>query len=283
VLLLAWSGILAGKQQKPLPALDEILARLARVSTLYADNALRFTCNETINFSGPGVPLIHKFKYIYRYSGEEQKLVDYRVLRGHKGEMSEEKQERIALENYHLPEYLLRAYSWVFLFDAKVQSLHHYAIEGRDEIFGRPAIRLRFEPVPPVREGYNEWHGTALVDAESLQLLYVEAIRAEEQDQLRLLREAKAEQRGGCDSEYRGSFAWSEFTTEFDVEKHGMRFPGRVVIRRVRHEVRGGAGKGSVREQPLYHVIQTYGRYRFYSVRTAEQITSYVSGEAAGR
>jgi hypothetical protein len=227
--------------------------------------------------------VIHKFKYIYRYSGDDQRLVDYRVLRGRKGEMSEEKKERIALENYHLPEYLLRAYSWVFLFDAKVQSLHNYAIKGRDEIFGRPAIRLRFEPDPPVREGYNEWHGAALIDAETFQLLYVEAVRAEEQNQLRLLREAKADERDASDPEYRGSFTWSRFTTEFDVEKHGMRFPGRVIIRRVRHEVRGGAGKGSVREQPLYHVIQTYDKHRFYSVRTEEQITKYVSGEAAGK
>jgi hypothetical protein len=44
------------------------------------------------------------------------------------------------------------------------------------------------------------------------------------------------------------------------------------VIDKTDFEIRGG----KVVETPVYHVSQTYKRYRFYGVRTAEEIRTIV-------
>ena len=285
IIALGW-GLEAQAKKKnkedpaaELPSVEQLLEKLDRLAGLYRDNALRFTCNETIFFTNRGRPSIHKFRYIYRYSEEDEILVDYRVLRGRKGELSEEKQERIALENYGLQEYMLRAYSWVFLFSKELQPYQQFAIEGAGEWRGHPSILLRFEPVEPYRDDPDLWYGTAWIDRESYQLLHVEAIEAEEYDQYRMLQRNLAAEQDGSKPNYRGTFEYSVCSTDFDVVKHGMRFPGRNVIQRSKHHVMGGAGKGSASEERVYQVTQTYAKYQFFSVRTEEQIRSVIEGD----
>jgi hypothetical protein len=251
---------------------------MARVAGLYRDQALKFTCDETIYYTGALGPSVHKFKYIYRYSEEEAKLLDYRTPRGRAERKSDAAQERAALENYGIPVYLLRAYSWVFVFSESVQSSYDFSIEGEEVVLGLPAVRLSFEAQPPFREGVNDWYGTAWIDRSTHQLLRIEALRAEEREQELLLAKSIEVEAAQSSSSYRGTYTFSRYTTEFDVEENGMRFPGRVVIERSSHTVRGGRGKGGVTEQMLFRVTQSYKKYRFFGVRTAEQIHSIVEG-----
>lgn len=259
-----------------IPELDQLLSRMARVAELYRDNVLSFTCNETISYSGRDASGLYRFAYIYRFSEEDQLLEDYRIPRGRLADASAARQERLALEGYGFPEYVLRAYSWIFVFREEVQPSFRFTIEGTEKCQGRAAIRVRFEAIPPFKDESNAWVGTALVDRETYQLLHVEAIRASEYDRYLMLRKMREERRDSGASNYRGTYTYSTYTTEFDVVRNGLRLPGRVMITRTEYELRGGPERGAVLEHPAYKVIQTYKRYRFFSVRTAEEIRRLV-------
>ena len=243
----------------PLPPLEDVLQKLGRVATLYRDTALRFTCDETIYFSGYGSPQIHRFKYIYRYSDADERLLDYRTARGRAERKSAKKQEKARLANYGLPTFLQRAYSWVFVFYPPHQQKFRYEIVGLDETGGVKTLRIRFEAIPPYENGINEWRGTAWIDRKNYQMVRVEAPPE------------PSSPRGG-------SYTFTEVVTEFDVLKNGMRFPGRVVMKNATHVV-NATHKVSVRESPNFTITQTYGRYRFFGVRTAEQIQRIVEGD----
>jgi len=252
---------------------EQILARLANVARLYRDNALRFTCDETILFGGRGAPIMHKFRYLYRYSASEQALRDFRVPRYgfDLDELSEA--DRVQLDNYGLPVFLLRAYSWIFIFHADNQPLYRYALRGESKALHRPAWQIDFEPIPPIRELHNDWYGSAWVDRETYQLLRVEAQRPDDHAQEALMHSALQTARQSGRNRYHGTFPILSYTTEFDIEKNGMRFPGRSVIEKADYQVRGGA----VVRTPIFRVSQTYKRYGFFGVRTAEEIRTIVN------
>ncbi|MCP4039823.1 MAG: hypothetical protein GY733_22960, partial [bacterium] len=134
-----------------------------------------------------------------------------------------------------------------------------------------------FEPIPPVEDAINDWHGRAWVDEETSQVLRVEAVPAQEFDQVDLLR--KTLERSEATKNvlgYRGTYTFSHVTTEFDVEKNGMRFPGRSLIQRTAHVVNARGDGSSRNERRVYQVSQTYKRYQFFSVRTADQVKAFV-------
>jgi len=59
-----------------------------------------------------------------------------------------------------------------------------------------------------------------------------------------------------------------------------MRFPSEVLIKKSRFTVPGRRGK-SFESTRVYRVRQTYSNYRFFSVRSAEEIRSILSGQPA--
>jgi hypothetical protein len=120
---------------------------------------------------------------------------------------------------------------------------------------------------------HNDWYGSAWVDRESYQLLRVEAQRPDDHAQEALLHSALQAAKQSGRKSYHGTYPILSYTTEFDVEKNGMRFPGRSVIEKTDFQVRGGA----VLKTPVYRVSQTYKRYRFFGVRTAEEIHTIVN------
>ena len=256
-----------------LPSLAEVMERMRRVAGLYRDAALDFTCDEKIRYTAIDESEQLRFRYIYRYSDESGKLEDYRVPWG-----GDRKQPPPADHNYGLPVFFARAYAWVFLFNDEHSALHRFAVEEADEALGRPAIRLAFEALPPFLSGRNEWIGTMWIDRESFQLLRVEAHLALEMPQVQRLERARAEGLE-ADKAKRTTLTFSHVTTEFDVVRNGMRFPGRVTVTRTDYRLtarkRGGA---AVNPQELYRIVQTYSGYRFFKVRTAEQIRGIVDG-----
>ena len=182
---------------------------------------------------------------------------------------------RVILEKSRVPRFLSQAYSWAFVFAAARQRLHRYEILGEDTALGRTALKLRFEPIPPYREELNSWFGTAWIDRETSQLLRVEAMKSDQH----------AEE-GRLEADLAGSLVWSglrrylieRVSTDFTVEKNGMRFPAKVVIEMTRHVVRTRDTGRTSQVSPVYRVVQTYGHYQFFSVRTQEEIRDMVSG-----
>jgi len=280
VFLLASASVargakVAASEADDLPSLDRLLAGMQRVAGLYLDEALSFTCNETIHFAGHGEPVLLRFRYVYRYSESDRRLYDYRVPRADPRAREIADPAHAELRDYGLPEFMLRAYSWAFLFLDAVQAQYRYEIEGRDEVLGRPAIRLRFEPIPPYTPDVNDWRGRAFIDKETFQLLRVEAQRVEDDTKRKLLQAELHELHSGNDVA-RGSYEYSEFVTDFDVERNGMRFPGIVVIQRSAFSPTGFPGRATIEETPIYRITQTYKRYRFFRVLTRERIRSVV-------
>jgi hypothetical protein len=214
--------------------LEALLDRLGRVAELYRDGALHFTCDESIQFSSASTTSLHRFRYVYRYSESQGALVDHREPVSAPRGSSLASGASPALEGLGLPAVLLRPYSWIFLFTPELRKRHRFEIEGTERILRRPAVRLSFRALPPYERGVTEWVGTAWVDRETAQLLRVEAYRVTD---------------GGSRVE--------RYTTDFDLSRNGMRFPGQVRI---------------WNELGRFAVVQTYKRYRFYNVRTEAEI-----------
>jgi hypothetical protein len=254
-----------------LPDVPTVLAHLDRVAGLYRDQALHFTCDETITYITDSAVKTHEFTYIYLFEANE--LKDWRELRGRDAEASAKKRERLRLENYGLPTYVLRAYSWLFLFERVKQPFHRYAVLGDGEALGRAAVRVRFEAIPPYQSGVNEWCGTVWVDRETWQPLRVEAMQADECGTKERLEKQMA---GGFEPRDE-TVTW--VMTEFDMEKNGMRFPGQVVAKRSTYHVVKVGNMPSLRERPVFEITQSYENYQFFGVRTEEEIGKKVRGE----
>ena len=142
---------------------------------------------------------------------------------------------------------------------------------------GRPALRVRFHPLPPYRAEFNDWSGEIWIDAESFQPLKVLGLKVGEWDK-RSAFERALDQAKDSGRSHRSRHQFSEFTTEFGVEKNGMRFPSRVRFRDVRYKVYGTRKRSGYRESPLLRVHQEYDNYRFYSVRTQSEVRDVVFG-----
>lgn len=246
--------------------LDALLDRLRRVAGLYHDTALQFASDEEISATGLREPC--RFEYIYVYSAS-QGLRDFRTLPGARHP------REVDPGGYPIPQFLRRAYSWVFVFAASARKHHRYAIAGEDEALGRPAIKVTFEPIPPFRRDVNEWFGTAWVDRETFQILKVEALQREEHGKQVELEKDLASPAGSGRVRPRHR-SIERVTTEFSVEKNGMRFPGKASIVRTEFTVPGAAAP--VDESLVYRVEQSYSNYRFFHVRSRDEIRAIVSG-----
>ncbi len=66
-------------------------------------------------------------------------------------------------------------------------------------------------------------------------------------------------------------------TTEYTVTESGMRFPGRVELRRTRYTPYRRRGTWRSEERRLLKVRQAYRNYEFFGVRTAEEIFGFIS------
>lgn len=276
-------------QTRDVPPLSVLLQRLGRVAGLYRDNALRFTCDETITYRGTGGKRTYRLEYIYVYT-EDDGLADYRVFRRRaagrraakdkrkRGASSETTVSPADLDDLDLPNYLLRAYSWAFIFEASRRERYEYELEGQEKIAGNRAVRIRFEPLPPFVEGVNEWFGTAWVDLQTYQLLRVEAMLLldyrKQKRMERLLREASPNVSYTTDEIRR-------VVTDFGLLENEMRFPSEVTFSASGYVVSGRKRDSRLREVPLYQVRQTYDNYRFFGVRTREEVDGIVFADEA--
>ena len=278
--------------QEPQAGLEETLQQLANLSQLYRDTALRFTADETIvdiryakERNQWGIiwwprPMreTYKFRYFYIFAiptdgSSVERLDDYRNVLDEKP--ADGNLQEVDLRELDLPAYITRAYSWVFLFQESLQKRFRYEFVGQQKALGRKAAMISFEPLPPFEKGLNEWFGKAWVDLETAQLLKVESIHQRHQATMGRLEESENTDELPSDT------LVVHLLTEFGEEKNGMRFPSKVNI--VGTEYWTPEPTRTVAQLELnnplwatasivFRVNQTYKNYRFFSVRTEEEI-----------
>lgn len=253
---------------------DGTLARLSRVAALYRDTALGFACQETIEYHGEESGRIG-FAYIFTH--ENGRLRDFRTWRT--GTTAAQRGAEVDPRDYHVPDYLGSAYLWAFVFRSDRQPLHEFFDLGTGEALGRPAVKIGFQPKGAIRKGLNDWVGVAWIDRETSQILKVEAWTPENWNR-RARRDADLAAAATRDPAWESDWYDIEaVATEFSVIENGMRFPGRVTITRTQSKVRGGKRDFPLVEHEILRVTQEYSGYEFFSVRTAEEIGRFVSGD----
>ena len=247
--------------------LNDVLLRLGRVARLYRDSALSFSCEEKISDTGLGHRTYH-FQYTYVYD-KSKGFLDYRTRPGSDRELD--------LNSYRIPRILRKAYSWAFIFEESRHKLYRYEILGEERIADTDALKVRFDPIAPYRRELNEWFGTAWIDRKSFQLLRVEAMRADEYSKWREFQEA-LEKAGRSGETKKKHYLVERISTDFTVQRNGMRFPGQVDIQMYAYTIPRNAVAEVHEESIVYHVQQVYSNYRFFNVRTKEEIRDLVSG-----
>lgn len=244
---------------EPDPRLPAVLEALARVADSYRDRALEYTCDETITFrEADGRRTRHEFRYVYVHEGGE--LRDYRVSRD---EAAAVPPRALHLGSLDLPAYLVRAYSWVFLFGNEMREHYRYRVVGDGEVAGRPALEIAFEPVPPYVVDKNDWFGTAWIDRESHLFLRVRAFRIEDRLAVETWEAGRGSSGASRGQETHGT--WQRYDTEFGVLERGMRFPSHVEIRRFARTVQGSTRR-------VFLVTQQYRNFRFFDVEAHPRI-----------
>jgi hypothetical protein len=107
---------------EPEQAPSALLERLGRVSLLYTDTVLRFSCDETLRSSPGGT---FKDSYIYVF-GEDGRFHDYRTRRGSKNGAE------IPPDKVPTRRYLTQALSWVFQFHPARHGRIAFTFMGED-------------------------------------------------------------------------------------------------------------------------------------------------------
>lgn len=275
VALLIWAaagpglGVRAIDPPPDTVSLARVLEQLDRVAGLYRDTALKFSCDEKIVHARPGFPSrFHEFRYVYEFS-EESGLVDYRVDRLAPQRAAEAPPAR--LSSYELPYFVTRGYSFIFMFDRAHQARHRYALGAETPVMGRPALPIAFEPISPIESDVNDWYGTLWADASSLQPLRIEAIKQPDHEQEQAFQGA-LNSTGPLQGPSTNGWAFARVQAEFSQEKNGMRFPGRITINGTLARIRIRKGKRVPDERSLFTVTQLYTNYRFFGVKTIEEI-----------
>jgi hypothetical protein len=252
------------------PPLQDLLAGLDRASNLYLDTALHFACNEKIVERRPEERKVQKFEYLFVFD-KSHGFRDYRTV------VRKGQRQQVNPTELGLGLFLERAYMWVLVFNRTRQDKYRYRIEATGTIHGTPVVGVRFEPIPPYQESINDWSGTAWIDPSSYQILRVEAMKAKDlEEQARMEKEAEgveAPPEEGAERSYR----IERVITWFTVTKNGMRFPGTARIDSTLYDLSPRTEGRDPERISVNHTTQTYSKYRFYGVRTFEEVRQVLS------
>lgn len=252
-------------------AVQALLDRLARSASIYRENALRFSCEETIRWSGRGgrhslarTAGRERFGYVFIHKDEEG-YTDYRTRL--KRRTGKKVPRRVTPAEFNVPRYLGSAYLWIFTFKRDRWPHHEYKLMGEETVLDRRAVKLGFKPILPVVEGINDWYGTAWIDVETAQLLKVEAYTPADQR-----RREEMERHAAGDAVNEWIYDVERITTWFEIELDNLRFPSRVEIRRINYNLERGKNGYKVRPDAVLQVDQTYQHYEFFGVSTREEL-----------
>ena len=252
------------------PSLKQVLAGLDRTSYLYLDTALRFSCTETVVEWEIGKPRIHRFEYLFVYD-QSRGFQDYRMVVS-KGERQPANPTALGVRLF-----LERPYMWVLVFNRTRQNKYVYQLLGAEKVDGISTIRLRFEPIPPFKESINDWYGTAWVDPSTFQIVRVEAMKTKDVEEQEHLEQDRQSVNASPGEGPARSYRIEQVSTDFTVLKNGMRFPGKVkIVSTLNYLPKNRQDPGPI-EASKAHSTQTYTKYRFYGVRTFEEVQKILS------
>jgi len=276
-----------------------ILGTLGRLSELYGDNALRFTCVERItqtrfrSLDRIGARASHTFDYFYVFNTVEDVAASDGTLRAGLRDYRTEPGVAVDGESGRIDPaelglaHLSRAYSWIFVFGLEASSHYIFIQEPDDTAMGRPAHVIGFEPQLPIRMGLNDWFGRAWVDKKTMQLLRVEAVTSAEYLESDGQR-APNRTEGGLNARTANDlYGFVHAEVEFGEEKNGLRFPSLTMLTGTLLRLDGrdyGDYRVAAREilargikmDRTFRVEQAYRDYRFFSVRTAIEVQQHL-------
>jgi hypothetical protein len=195
-----------------------------------------------------------------------------------------------------VPDGIARPSLWTGLFYEVRQPYFRYEIAGRQVVLGRSTIRVTFEPAPgkQIIKDVNDWMGSAWVDAETFQVVKVVARDAAQHADYRELLERyerkvrryeeALEQLEEGDPKPKQprpfTIEMATYSSWFGHVKNGMRFPTEVHTERRRYLVPDEEVDDPGAGHRIFLVVQTFDKYRFFSVRSEEQVTGIVLGES---
>ncbi len=271
------------------PELRRVLVGLARTARFYRENALAFSCDETVletHYRAGGSVRQHRthaLRYIYTLEdppedappGAVPQLRDYRVRRDEDAEPGKQPDE-VRLADLDLVAATERAYSWAFLFQEGLQPYYRFGLAVEERALGRDAVIIAFEPVNPMVENLNDWFGRAWVDRETFQVLRVEALQAEDNAELDEIEKDRLRMRIPTDGRL-----VVRLTAEFGIEERGIRYPTKVVLEGEDFSMRSNFGipgqqfsstipSWELRGRVAFRVEQRYENYRFFNVEVRE-------------
>jgi len=230
----------------------------------YRDTALRFACLETIEWigreEGTGT---RQYGYVYSHNDSEG-FHDYRTHAN--AIVIDGRVIRIDPNEDEVPTYLANPLLWTFVFKQSRQPYHRYRLVGEDTIFGQPAVKVQFEPIPPFKKNVNDWLGTAWIDRNTSMILRVEAFEPRDQES-----KASIERYLSAGVKRPRFVPIQSVVTEYTVTMNGIRLPGRTEIQVSQVRIKGRRNP-SAREDRVLTVVQTYDGYEFFTVRTLETV-----------
>lgn len=280
---LSTGGLAATQSELP-----QLLGMMARVAGLYRDAALSFTCQERAtetryrSWGRVASRKTYRFDYFYVFNdpaaalleGLEPGLQDYRTYV--KDDDPAAEPVRVDPGELGLAAHLQRAYSWVFVFLPGLRERLAFELEGRDRALGRDAWVVTFvpqgDPSPDL-----DWVGRAWIDRETYQLLRVDAASSGDFTAARIAGTAEVGR----------PYLFTHVRTEFDFEKNGLRFPSDATLAATQlpleEPTTGGYLKlarrlldDGIPRQRQFLVQQKYRDYRFFSVRTEEEVQTAI-------
>ncbi|MCI0458880.1 MAG: hypothetical protein L0Z62_18125 [Gemmataceae bacterium] len=242
--------------------LDKLLAALAKRSETYRSHLLRFVCEETLIRSEYSTLSGRRQK-------EEVQKYDYLLGRSSPGEVRERRRPSGGSGGSwaHLSLSQPEPYRWSLLFTPDNQRLFNYRLQGQEVVHFRLATVLEFDAILPFVDGsaITQWSGRAYVDAETLDLLRVEAEPSGQQIRLEAASRAyqQAFRLAGVPLRRRPRAHLHE--VDFTYEREGLRLPALAITRRY--------VSTEAQERTLHtQVMQIFSDYQLFKVETDEQL-----------
>jgi hypothetical protein len=242
--------------------LQKLLASLASASEKYQAGALRFVCEETLIRSefdtGSGrreKERVNRSEYLLAREADGRVVEQRRPLAGGGGVPPAEKLGQ--------PEPFL----WSLLFAPRNQLLFNYRLAGQEVVHFRLATVIEFNAILPFIDGseITQWSGRAYVDAETLDLLRVEAEPSGQEIRLEAATRAyhQAFRLAGVPLQRRPRVHLHE--VDFAYERDKLRLPSLSITRRF---VATDTEQRALQSQ----LMQIFADYRMFQVETEETI-----------